>query len=190
MFGAWCVTCSTQLLRIQLRQSLQRSFTKTKHQMWLAKLDNTLRRMCTPSGRTGKLEVSAEVRTQWLKGGTPRKNLMDILVKFNGDKACLTTCQLIVCFVLCSPSTWNTFLKTFPCLAGCLQEEGGAYPNYGPEQGLDYRVRMVHEAHHENNPGVGQATWQYYSLFPLLKTPKDALQVMLFGCCPDSVTVG
>ncbi|CAE7746377.1 unnamed protein product [Symbiodinium pilosum] len=55
--------------------------------MWIAKLDNTLRRMCTPSGRTGKLEVSAEVRAQWLKGGTPRKNLMDILVKFNGDKA-------------------------------------------------------------------------------------------------------
>ena len=59
---------------------------KTTHQLWLAKLDNTLRRMCTPSGRFGKLEVSPEVRAQWLKGGAPRKHLMNILVKADGNK--------------------------------------------------------------------------------------------------------
>ncbi|CAE7290794.1 unnamed protein product, partial [Symbiodinium pilosum] len=42
--------------------------------------------MCTPSGRFGKLEVSPEVRAQWLKGGAPRKHLMNILVKADGNK--------------------------------------------------------------------------------------------------------
>ena len=62
----------------------------------MAKLDNTLRRMCTPTGRHGKLDVSPEVRAQWLKGGTPRKHLMDILVKFNGDKDCMADSNICI----------------------------------------------------------------------------------------------
>ena len=84
---------------------------KTKQQLWLARLDNTLRRMCTPKARSGKIEVSSEVRAQWLKGGAPRKNLLDILVKYNGDKD----------WVGILPNAWSAYL----CMAflpfGALQ---------------------------------------------------------------------
>ena len=93
----------------------------------MAKLDNTLRRMCTPTGRYGRLEVSADARAQWLKGGAPRKHLLDILVKFNGDKDCVAVSNTSVCVQMTYRIQYGiTCPRTFPS-AGGLQEAGGAH---------------------------------------------------------------
>ena len=60
---------------------------KTTEALEMAKMDATLRRLCTPSPKRGILQVAPEVRAQWLKGGPARKRLLDILVSVQGDKA-------------------------------------------------------------------------------------------------------
>ena len=59
---------------------------KTEEEKFHAKMDNMLRRMCTPKAKSGKIEVSLEVRNQWLKGGSSRKHLISILVSMQGNK--------------------------------------------------------------------------------------------------------
>lgn len=49
-------------------------------------LHAALGRICKPKPASGKLEVSPEIHKQWAAGGKSRKALLDILVKYNGDK--------------------------------------------------------------------------------------------------------
>ena len=55
-----------------------------------------LRRMCTPKPKSGKLEVNDEIHQQWKKGGTARKELLDVLVKCDGDKVPRQECNCVV----------------------------------------------------------------------------------------------
>ena len=56
------------------------------------KLDAVLRRLCKPQGRGKKapaVHVDDDIKKQWQKGGTARKDLLAILIEANGDKDCL-----------------------------------------------------------------------------------------------------
>ena len=55
----------------------------------LAKYDAVLRRLCKPTGKQRKaaqVTVTQGVKDQWNKGGTPRKELLSILIDAAGDK--------------------------------------------------------------------------------------------------------
>ena len=82
----------------------------TEEQKRLAKLDQSLRRMCKPKA-SGRLEVSPEVATQWQKGGPARKALLDLLVQCDGDKdrCCNTFLKQYTC-------TCHWCMYTLPCL--------------------------------------------------------------------------
>ena len=56
----------------------------------VAKLDAVLRRLCKPTAGKGRnsaqFSVSDEIKKAWAKGGTPRKELLSILIEYQGDK--------------------------------------------------------------------------------------------------------
>ena len=56
----------------------------------MAKLDAVLRRLCKSNAGKGRrvpqVVVNDEVKKQWSKGGTARKDLLAILIEFEGDK--------------------------------------------------------------------------------------------------------
>ena len=58
----------------------------TNEQKSTGALHAALGRICKPKPGSGKLEVSPEIHKQWAAGGKSRKALLEILVKFNGDK--------------------------------------------------------------------------------------------------------
>ena len=53
------------------------------------KYDAVLRRLCKPGGKGKKSSsvcVPDEIKRQWQQGGTARKDLLSILIEFDGDK--------------------------------------------------------------------------------------------------------
>ena len=56
---------------------------------YLGKLDAILRRLCQPRSRGRRappVSVSEDVKKQWAKGGSARRELLSILVEYDGDK--------------------------------------------------------------------------------------------------------
>ena len=70
--------------RVRGRATMRQESTDAEKKV--AALDAMLRRICTPKPKSGKLEVSDEIHQQWKKGGSARKELLDVLVKCDGDR--------------------------------------------------------------------------------------------------------
>ena len=78
------VSVASCFLRVRGHVTMRQESTDADKK--IAALDAMLRRICTPKPKSGKLEVSDEIHQQWRKGGSARKELLDVLVKCDGDR--------------------------------------------------------------------------------------------------------
>ena len=68
----------------------------------------SLRRICMPKARSGRLDVPKDIHQKFIEGGPARKELLSMLMSVGGNKERLT------CFVHSNLSPWSGELRSLP----------------------------------------------------------------------------